>query len=208
MTNASHCPECTRLREELLLKDEEVKRLQERLDEMTLYDEQTGVLNRKGVLDIVERELMRSKRTGHPFCLAVINLDGFSHINDAHGHQIGDKVLHRVSLRAVKQLRAIDRFGRLDGDSFIVVLPTNWPDQGVIAIRRLREAIESIDWADLVPEVSVTFSAGLTPNATNDTLDAILGRAEKALAQARAEGGARTVLIEEELPDMPNLDDI
>lgn len=202
MTSGSTCAECARLKEELAAKDEEISRLRERLDELVLYDEQTGVLNRKGLIDSVGSELMRSHRTGHPFCLAVINLDGFHKINDTHGHALGDIVLEKVSIRAVKQLRAIDRFGRLDGDTFGVVLPTNWPDQGIIAIRRLREAVEAIDWKEVLAGLSVTFSAGLTPNAPNDSWDTMLVRAEKALAQAKEEGGAKTVLLEQEIPGM------
>ena len=115
-------------------------------------------------------------------------------------------VLKTVSEISIKLLRVLDRFGRLDGQRFYIVLPATWPDQGLIAIQRLSKAVSNCNPELLGPAQCITFSAGLTTNALGDTADSIIERTERALEQAKKKGGDRTVLLEEALPDEPIID--
>jgi diguanylate cyclase (GGDEF)-like protein len=122
-------------------------------------------------------------------------------VNDKHGHPVGDTVLKKIADTATKALRVLDRFGRIGGDQFGIVMPSTWPDQGMIAMDRLTKAISKFDWESVAPGLTLTFSAGITTNAPTDTLESITQRAENALRQAQREGRNRTVLNEAPLPD-------
>jgi len=172
-------------------------------DALGNHDVLTGVLNRRAVVETLEWELLRAKRTGHPFCFAIVDLDHFRAINEKYGSTAGDMVLKTMSDASVKHLRALDRFGRIGGEEFGIVLPATWLDSGMIALSRLSKAIDVCNWDHIAPDLTLTFSAGLTTNAVNDTAESMMQRAEKALRQAKDEGRNRTVSLEEALPDMP-----
>jgi diguanylate cyclase len=191
------------LRNELTNKEEEIRVAQAKIEQLARIDPLTGALNRRTLMEMLEAELQRSNRTGHPFCFVILDLDHFKGINDQFGHPVGDQVLKAMAETSIKLLRALDRFGRLDGEEFGIVLPATWLDQGVIAMNRLTKAVADRDWQAIAPGLKLTFSAGLTTNATGDTAESITKRAEKALAQAKSEGRNRTVQAEEALPDMP-----
>jgi diguanylate cyclase (GGDEF)-like protein len=174
-----------------------------KVDALGNHDLLTGVLNRRALVETLEWELLRAKRTGHPFCFAVLDLDHFRAINEKYGSTAGDMVLKTMSDASVKLLRALDRFGRIGGEEFGVVLPATWLDHGMIAMSRLTKAIDACNWDHIAPDLKLTFSAGITTNAATDTAEIMMQRAEKALAQAKSEGRNRTISIEEALPDMP-----
>ena len=185
----------------------ELERLREEVAGLIRHDPLTGVMNRRTLIEMLDAELLRSHRTGHPFCFAMADLDHFSVVNQRFGRPAGDVVLKMFSDASMKLLRALDRFGRLGGEEFGIVLPATWLDSGVIAMTRLRAAVNACDWSTITPDLAITFSVGLTTNATGDTAKRVLQRAEKALRQAKDEGRDRTVTIEDALPDMPVLDD-
>ncbi|MEC5215160.1 diguanylate cyclase (GGDEF)-like protein [Actimicrobium sp. GrIS 1.19] len=206
---APHDPsdEIVTLRAQLAEQDRQLQTLREEVATLTRHDPLTGVMNHRTLIETLRGELLRAHRTGHPFCFAIVDLDHFSQINERFGYAVGDLVLQTVADTSLKLLRALDGFGRLGGEEFGIVLPATWLDSGVIAMTRLRAAVTACDWAVITPGMSVTFSAGLTTNATGDTAEQMLLRAEQALAKAKAEGRNRTVQSEEALPDMPPLDD-
>ena len=195
------------MREQLDLQERELQRLRDEIAGLIRHDPLTGVMNRRTLIEMLDAELLRSHRTGHPFCFAMADLDRFSAVNDKYGRAVGDVVLKTFSDASMKLLRALDRFGRLGGEEFGIVLPATWLDSGVIAMTRLRAAVNACDWSGITPDMPITFSVGLTTNATGDTAERVLQRAEKALRQAKDEGRNRTVTIEDALPDMPVLDD-
>ena len=205
-TEQDTCPNCSRLRQQLSEKDQALQDLRSQIEELSRHDPLTGVLNRRSLIEMLEAELQRALRTGHPFCFAIMDLDRFKEANDQYGRPVGDVVLKTVADTAVKLLRTVDRFGRLDGGEFGIVLPATWLDQGLIAMGRLSNAVAGCDWAGIAAGLTVTFSAGITTNAPKDTSDLIVRRAEKALAQAKQAGRNRTVQIEEALPDCPPMD--
>jgi diguanylate cyclase (GGDEF)-like protein len=174
-----------------------------KIDALGNHDTLTGALNRRALVETLEWELLRAKRTGHPFCFAVVDLDHFRAINEKYGNTAGDMVLKTMSDASIKLLRALDRFGRIGGEEFGIVLPATWLDHGMIAMSRLTKAIDACNWDHIAPDLKLTFSAGITTNAVNDTAESMLQRAETALRQAKSEGRNRTVSLEEAIPDMP-----
>ena len=200
------CSNCALLRQQLSERDQALQALRNRIEELSRHDPLTGVLNRRSLTEVLDAELQRSLRTGHPFSFAIIDLDQLGAANTQYGHLVGDTILRTVADTAIKLLRTVDRFGRLDGGEFGIVLPATWLDQGMIAMGRLSNAVAGCDWAGIAAGLTVTFSAGITTNAPKDTVDLIVKRAEKALTQAKQAGRNRTVQTEEALPDFPPMD--
>ena len=200
-TESNPCPHCADLRHQLSDKDLEIQLLLAKIGDLVRHDAPTGAFNRRALIEMLASELQRSQRTGHPFCFAMIGLDHFSAVNDRYGPAAGDAVLKTVSDSAIKLLRVLDRFGRVGGDRFGIVMPATWLDKGVIAMGRLRTAVAACGLDNIAPEFVLTFSAGITTNAFGDSAESIIKRAEKALFQAKQEGRNRTVPAEEALPD-------
>lgn len=201
MTDANHsCDNCAQLSAQLAEKDAEIAQLRAHMDELGRHDSMTGALNRRSLLETLVAELQRAQRTGHPFCFAVLELDRFQAVSGQYGHLAGDAVLKKMADTAIKLLRTVDRFGRLGGESFGIVLPATWLDQGMIAMSRLSKAIADCDWGETAPGLQLTFSGGITTNAFGDTAESMIKRAEQAMRQAQDEGGERTVQVEETLP--------
>ena len=192
-----------RLRARLSAANEQLAASHAKLDSLARHDMLTGVLNRRALMETLDWELLRAKRTGHPFCFAIIDLDHFREVNERCGSQSGDLVLKTIADTSTNLLRALDRFGRIGGEEFGIVLPATWLDQGMIAMNRLTKAVGECDWEKIAPGLNITFSAGITTNAVNDTAEIVIKRADEALLQAKREGRNRIVQAEEELPDMP-----
>jgi len=192
-----------RMRSDLSEASEQLLRALSRIEALGRHDPLTGVLNRRALIETLEAELLRAHRTGHPFCFAIIDIDHFRAINDQYGSTAGDRVLKTLADASMKLLRALDRFGRIGGEEFGIVLPATWLDQGLIAMARLTKAVDACDWESIAPGLKVTFSAGITTNAVNDTAEIIIKRADDAMLQAKREGRNRIVQAEEALPDMP-----
>ena len=197
-TQCDGCPACDPLRAQLLEKNGEIARL----TSLMRHDTLTGVLNRRSVAELVTEELQRSSRTGQPFCYAVIGIDGLGDVNSAFSNDTGDLVLQTIARESCLLLRTLDRFGRVDNDSFGIILPATWLHQGVLAMNRLKAFIAGFDWNTVTPGRTVTFSTGLTTNAPAENAENMMARANKAMLEAKAGGGNNLVTLEQELDPM------
>ena len=197
------CGSCDALRAQLEEKERQIEALRATINELGRHDLLTGILNRRSLVETLEAELQRAQRTGHPFCFAMIDLDRFKAINERYGHPVGDEVLKTVSNSAMRLLRTVDRFGRMGGEEFGIILPATWLDQGMIAMQRLKAAVAANDWQSIAAGLTLSFSGGLTTNAFGDTAETIIQRAEKALDEAKQAGGNCVKQAEEALPDAP-----
>lgn len=103
--------------------EEEVASRTKELSEMARRDPLTGLINRRTMFEELRREIARSLRHGQPITLAYIDMDHFKEVNDAHGHQEGDKILQSLATAMRKVLRAEDLSARIGGDEFCIILP-------------------------------------------------------------------------------------
>ena len=195
-TQCDGCPSCEPLLRELAEKDREI----EQLRSMTRHDALTGVLNRRSLVELVTEELQRSSRTGQPFCFAVIGVDHLKDVNAQISPSTGDLVLQTIARESCLLLRTLDRFGRVDGDIFGIILPATWLHQGVLAMNRLNAFVAGFDWNTVTPGRTMTFSTGLTTNFPAETAENMIARAHEAMAQAKNEGRNKLVTLEQELP--------
>ena len=170
----------------------ERKRLEEELQQQATTDELTGVFNRRHFINLAQEELKRAIRLKHPMTIALIDIDHFKHINDTYGHAAGDQALLSFTHICKKNFREIDVFARFGGDEFALLLPEATPAQAYDAVERIQLALaaQPID-LDGNP-VSITVSAGIS-NLANDheSLDTLLGRADRALYRAKEAGRNR-----------------
>jgi diguanylate cyclase (GGDEF)-like protein len=157
-------------------------------------DALTGINNRRNILQLLRREIDRSRRYGKPLSIALIDVDEFKDWNDVYGHQVGDMVLQSVAQVISSCSREIDVYGRYGGDEFLVVLPETPVDAAAIYAERLRSTIEQHggQLAKTYPKGRLSISVGLTElRPTGDDIEAMIRRADSPLFRAKQEGRNR-----------------
>ena len=179
----------------LQVQDEYLSR-QAALREQAAHDPLTGLWNRGGVFDLLEREIARARRTNTPLALLLADLDHFKSVNDKHGHLTGDAVLRETAARIQSAVRRYDSAGRYGGEEFLVVLPNCDVPQGVGLAERLRERVSASPVRAGRIEVCVTLSVGVAVSPPDNPLDAytLLDAADRALYRAKDAGRNRVEL--------------
>lgn len=157
--------------------------LLQRLRDAARTDALTGLANRRGLTEELEREIVRARRARVPLTVAIVDIDHFKLYNDAHGHQAGDRLLREAAAAWRDQLRATDTLGRYGGEEFVAVLPQCPAAEGETLIERLRDATP----------LGVTCSAGVASLESDESSQTLLARADAALYRAKLEGRDRTV---------------
>jgi diguanylate cyclase (GGDEF)-like protein len=115
----------------------------ERIQELTITDDCTGLYNARHLYKTLDTEVYRSSRFGYEFSVVFIDLDRFKTVNDTHGHLIGSKLLAEIGYLVKAQLRLIDFAFRYGGDEFVVLLPQTSKDQALVVAKRLRDALRA-----------------------------------------------------------------
>ncbi len=170
-----------------VLLDQTIHR--QKLREYATFDHLTGLLNRRALLEILEREHVRAERNGDCYSVLFFDLDFFKQINDTHGHMVGDRVLQWVAQLAGRALREGDWVGRWGGEEFICILPDASESEAVRIAQRLRTQIGEATFTLDEGTISVTLSIGVAcyPNDGTD-IDTLLGSADAGLAEAKSNG--------------------
>jgi len=115
----------------------------EKIQELTITDDCTGLYNARHLYKTLETEVYRSSRFGYEFSVLFIDLDHFKSVNDTYGHLIGSKLLAEIGYLIKAQLRLIDFAFRYGGDEFVVLLPQTSKDQALVVAKRLRDALRA-----------------------------------------------------------------
>jgi diguanylate cyclase (GGDEF)-like protein len=163
-----------------------------------VIDQLTGMLNRNALNVRVQELSQQSAVTGEPIGVIVGDLDHFKHINDTHGHSVGDTVLQEVAYLLRKQLRAFDLAYRLGGEEFLILLPGSDMAQTEELAERLRGAICAERVAGGIP---VTMSFGVGASARDETFDyaSVFAKADAALYRAKRGGRDRVCLADRDV---------
>ena len=173
----------------VLLASERMRAL---LEFQASHDALTGAFNRRAVLDRLAQELVRSNRYHSAFSVLMLDLDHFKHVNDHHGHLVGDEVLKSFVQRLGDMLRPNDLLGRLGGEEFLVLLP----ETSAVAARATADRILL---AVAQPHEGLplcTTSIGLTTWLPRDrTVDELVGRADRAMYTAKLNGRNRVEVL-------------
>jgi len=168
-------------------------RLRNEVADLALLDDLTGVGNRRHLLQRLTEECARSERSGEPFALLVIDLDGFKAINDTHGHAAGDACLQHFTLMAQTRLRPGDMLARTGGDEFCIVLPSSTLREGAMIARRVieicREDAAGCAGADI--PIAVSIGVAQWTREMSAFPDRLIAAADHALYAAKNDGKNR-----------------
>ncbi len=164
-----------------------------RIEALATRDELTGLPNRRDMLAQLAVQHQRAKRNGKSFCLCMVDIDHFKKINDEHGHGAGDDVLRAFASAAKASLRDTDVIARWGGEEFLVMLPDTELEVARLAVERMHAAIGASRPSGM-PNLAVTFSAGLVRCEPNERVSLAIECADRALYRAKSEGRNRTVV--------------
>jgi diguanylate cyclase (GGDEF)-like protein len=174
----------------------ERSRLLNEMRALARHDHLTGLLTRREMDRVLDEELLRSQRYGHPVALILLDVDHFKQVNDTHGHVAGDAALRRVASIVTQCVRDTDRAARYGGDELAVLLPETDHVGATVLAERIRSRVASTG-VELPPDsapggatVPLTLSIGVAalPGSTASTPSEFIGRADAALYQAKRNG--------------------
>lgn len=186
--------ELKKTREELGKNAQIIEQLKvelEKYKEMAIVDELTGILNRRGILDMLTKEISRSERFKLPLSVTMIDIDDFKDVNDTYGHLTGDKVLRAVAQIMKSNIRSIDLLGRYGGEEFLLVFPNTPKENAKIAAEKLRKEVESHRFKYKDKEFRITISAGVAEYSFGDDINSLISKADEALYKAKSSGKNR-----------------
>jgi diguanylate cyclase (GGDEF)-like protein len=162
-----------------------------RLEELSRRDSLTGLFNRRYLLERLEVELARVKRS-QKLAILMVDLDGFKRVNDSQGHLRGDLLLKEIGDVLAATTRLSDVAGRYGGDEFVILLPDTEEEQARAVAERITTGVRSVG-ARFDASRPITASVGLTIGRPDDGAASILRRADENAYRAKRDGGDRVV---------------
>jgi diguanylate cyclase (GGDEF)-like protein len=196
-------PESERLSRELRGTIEELAQARRTIDlqraeieRTATSDPLTGLPPRPAILERLRAEMAEASRYRHPIAVVLLDVDHFTELNRLHGTAVGDAVLGEVALRLRLRVRTADALGRLGGDQFLAILPHTDEAGATTFADALRHRLGTRELAVGPMPLALTVSAGVAVVRPGEdvSLDALLSRAEEALARAKRSGGDRVAL--------------
>lgn len=176
----------------------ELNQVRENLVYQANHDVLTGLMNRRAVLQALEKEICRTQRMQETLCVALCDIDYFKQVNDSHGHLVGDAVLEEVARRMSAVSRPYDHIGRYGGEEFLIVINTH-SDQVLGTFERLRLAIADSQFVIDHLRLTVTMSFGISmllPTADKRDAMSLIASADESLYKAKETGRNRVVCLE------------
>jgi len=175
---------------------EKIRKLQEeltQLSEAVRMDQLTGVLNRRGLDEVLKTEISRFNRGGGPLSVALLDIDNFKALNDTHGHHVGDSALKHLADVVKKTIRPTDVITRLGGEEFVILLPDTNMEEAVVAMARLQRTLTKEYFLGNNERLLITFSAGIALFKKDETATDVLHRADQAMYVAKKTGKNRVM---------------
>jgi diguanylate cyclase (GGDEF)-like protein len=177
-------------RKELDATNEQLRLQNEELEKLSLTDGLTGLANRRFLVQQLNEEALRFRRTKKEFSVLMADVDHFKQYNDTFGHPAGDEVLKRVARILATSAREMDCVARYGGEEFCLMLPETPASGAAILAQRICERVAAAEF----PGQKITLSIGVASVPDNgDTPDAVIAAADEALYQAKREGRNRVV---------------
>ncbi len=156
----------------------------DQVSQLAASDSLTGLANHRHMIEVLESEIERSRRTGRSFAVLLFDLDGLKKINDKHGHLVGSRAIKRVGDVLSGTCRTIDTPARYGGDEFALVLPESGEREAEQAAMRICERLQN-DGEE--PKLSISMGQAVYP-MDGVTIEQLLGAADTALYQMKGMG--------------------
>lgn len=173
---------------------EKVQKLNASLERLATIDALTGLLNRRSIGDLIDRELVRFARSGRSFSVVIGDLDDFKIINDEHGHSAGDSVLCAVADALREALREGDRVGRWGGEEFVLLLPETNAEAARLVAERIQSLVRAIKISNAGVTLSIRMTFGVAESVPEQSADELLVAADSALYEGKRNGKDCVVL--------------
>jgi diguanylate cyclase (GGDEF)-like protein len=172
------------------------------LRSMIERDSLTGLYNHGQFKERLIQEFSRSRRTGSPLSLAMIDIDHFKSVNDRFGHPVGDRVIRGLAGLLTSRLRTTDIVGRYGGEEFGVLLLDTPPHAAMNVIDGIRKIMSGTSFDIGDQSLSVSFSAGIASASNIETHAELIAAADRYLYEAKRAGRNR-VVVEAEAASIP-----
>lgn len=181
----------SRLERQLAKRHRELGEALEMITQLAREDSLTGLLNRRGLLELAEREIQRSRRTSEPLSLVMADIDDFKQLNDQYGHAIGDEVLRHLARRIEQAVRELDIIGRWGGEEFVFLLPRTDIAEARHVVERVRRQVVAspIDTEDGAFPVTLTFGIARVDSDIEEAVE----KADQAMYRGKNAGRDRIV---------------
>jgi diguanylate cyclase len=174
-----------------------VKALEQELAQtshMIRHDQLTGALNRRGLDEVLGKEIARAGRHELPICLSLLDIDNFKKLNDRHGHVAGDEALIHLATVIRESLRPQDTVARFGGEEFIILFPETDLREAVAAMTRLQRNLTRRIFLYENQKVLITFSAGIAQLQAGESQSSIIQRADAAMYASKSAGKNRVMV--------------
>ncbi|MEO8878691.1 MAG: diguanylate cyclase [Polyangiaceae bacterium] len=175
-----------------------VATLVEESERLAMTDGLTGLMNRRAFGAAISNEIARSTRHGYPLSLVMLDADHFKNINDQRGHAAGDRVLAALGELLTRVLRRGDVAARWGGEEFVIACTSTDKEHAQLAAERIRSAIEEMVILDSKNErIPVTASLGVAMWKPNQSFEALVDDADRAMYASKVGGRNRVTLAED-----------
>jgi diguanylate cyclase (GGDEF)-like protein len=175
----------------LLVTHHRLLEAQEALHREATHDALTGLWNRRAILEILDRELLRSQRESNSVGIIMADVDHFKAVNDSRGHADGDVVLRIVASAIAAAVRPYDSVGRYGGEEFLIIVPGCGQDETWHLAERVRASVANCTIVLAGERVAVSLSVGITSGTGPAQSDPLLRSADAAMYQAKSAGRNR-----------------
>jgi diguanylate cyclase (GGDEF)-like protein len=156
----------------------------DQVSRLAASDSLTGLANHRKLLEVMETEIQRSKRTGRNFAVLLFDLDGLKKINDKFGHLVGSRAIKRLGVALRNSSRTIDTPARFGGDEFALILPESGSEEASQVATRICEELKSDG-----QEPAITVSVGLAVFPADGTsIEKLLSAADRGLYHMKGKG--------------------
>ena len=179
----------------LLVTQNRLLKTREALRREAARDGLTGLWNRKAIMDILQRELLRSERDHQPVGVIMIDVDHFKNINDSRGHVAGDAVLRIIASGIAAMVRPYDAVGRYGGEEFLIVAPNCDLSEAWELAERVRVHVAGCSIIVGGSSVQVSLSLGVATGDAAANLEKVLHAADAALYEAKNAGRNRVAPV-------------
>ncbi len=164
-------------------------------EEAAFTDHLTGLANRRRFERQLGREIERTSRYGHPFCLLLLDIDDFKKVNDTFGHEVGDEAIRQLANTLQKGIRGVDLAARIGGDEFALLLTEADAARGFEIADRLRLTIKATEIptaGSVNTRITASFGIAESPSGAK-TAPELLSCADAALYEAKHQGRDRVI---------------
>jgi len=170
-------------------------RLKESVERLSKLDMLTNLVNRRGIMEIIDIELSRFNRTNELFSIILCDVDFFKKVNDTYGHNVGDEVLVALSKCMVELVRPYDEVGRWGGEEFLIILPNTNYSEAIELAHRIRLSLKEIQLESLnLPTLThITLTFGVTEYDPKYDMSTIIKQVDDALYYGKNNGRDQVV---------------